>query len=416
MAEPLERLCRVLQCSPPDATEDALRRGSGWGSAAAPDLAVGDRVAQRLLGAIVGGVDRRALEEGEQVMLLAIQMPGETLVDRVGLGRLAEPGHPRPQRAGLALRGGGRDVAGIPAVTRQESLLQDVLDPPRKDHRAPAGGLKNLLAPPQQVSDAGLVPGLEETLVRRPAVVNQRARIVDGQQPGGGLDAALASDQERDGILRHRHMQPVRHPAHTPAGFIGHRPGRLGQMRKNPVILRQATARRPEHCLANPAATKPLDQIFELGDAGFQPRDAYCRGLAPRTVRIERGIGFHAKRTYAAETQWCGGHAKQLPGILQWGRALKARNASNEVSVIVRHVPSMGPCFESTEYMIRSISDGIGCWLQWGRALRARNTLRITRGFHGGSEPSMGPCSESTEYSSSISPLISMTGFNGAVL
>src|SRR5665213_3156612 len=122
-------------------------------------------------------------------------------------------------------------------------------------------------------------------------------------------------------------------------------------MRKNPVILRQATARRPEHCLANPAATKPLDQIFELGDAGFQPRDAYCRGLAPRTVRIERGIGFHAKRTYAAETQWCGGHAKQLPGILQWGRAL-----------------------------------------------RARNTLRITRGFHGGSEPSMGPCSESTEY------------------
>src|SRR5665213_1660203 len=63
---------------------------------------------------------------------------------------------------------------------------------------------------------------------------------------------------------------------------------------------------------------------------------------------------------------------------LQWGRTLRARNTPvifhDADSVIL---PSMGPCFESTEYEQKAVMYFTGKELQWGRALKARNTLAV---------------------------------------
>jgi hypothetical protein len=113
-----------------------------------------------------------------------------------------------------------RDRAGGAAVAHVEGVLQNRRDARRK----PRSGTIALqqAAPPEEMPQTGLMEGLNELAIRRPAVAFEAARKVLPEHRRGVAKAAAGAnpiDGRRGG---RKHPQPVQEPADLPARFIGH--------------------------------------------------------------------------------------------------------------------------------------------------------------------------------------------------
>ena len=101
------------------------------------------------------------------------QVLGQTLVNRVGLGREDQVG----QLVLQATAGHGQAVpADLPrrvTVTQVQAGPEQLGHPARETDRSPRRCRRHLVGPPQQVVEALLVLGFLELVVRRPAVVDQ---------------------------------------------------------------------------------------------------------------------------------------------------------------------------------------------------------------------------------------------------
>jgi hypothetical protein len=83
----------------------------------------------------------------------------------------------------------------------------------RETDRSPRRGRRHLVGAPQQVVEALLVPGALEPVVRRPAVVDHRADIVEPQDGLGDGAAAGRMNDVRGGLRPDQGVQPGRVPA-----------------------------------------------------------------------------------------------------------------------------------------------------------------------------------------------------------
>ena len=80
-----ESIPELLSPGPQESHQDRLGVSPGDGAVAAPDLAVDRCRTHGLLGAIIGRVDVRGLQEGEQLPAMLVQVLGQPLVIGVGL-------------------------------------------------------------------------------------------------------------------------------------------------------------------------------------------------------------------------------------------------------------------------------------------------------------------------------------------
>src|SRR5262249_59231660 len=80
---------------------------------------------------------------------------------------------------------------------------------------------------PQQVVEALLVLSVLELVVRRPAIVDHGAVVVESQDGLGHGTAAGRVDDVGGRLRADQRVQPGRVTAHAPAGLVGHYPLRL---------------------------------------------------------------------------------------------------------------------------------------------------------------------------------------------
>ena len=66
--------------------------------------------------------------------------------------------------------------------------------------------------------------GAVKAVIGGEAVVNHPAGVVRGNEPPGGVKAALGTDQIDRGVGGHQPEHPSAQPADPPAGFVGHQP------------------------------------------------------------------------------------------------------------------------------------------------------------------------------------------------
>jgi len=221
--------------------------------AAAAHFARDDGGAQCVLGAPVGGIERRIEEEAEDGLEFGPQMRREA----AGIGESA--GSRRDQLieavdvvAARHREAMVRDLPGALPSPRGERGLQQGLHARRKrmirmveHHRATAA---------EQMRETGLMRGVDELPVGRPAVALQHTGIVGAEHPRRLGKTAPVFDRVGRGVRCRKRPQPVRMATNLPAGFIGRNDGTAAHLRAQRVIGRLGLARRAMDRVDQPAA------------------------------------------------------------------------------------------------------------------------------------------------------------------
>ena len=91
-----------------------------------------------------------------------------------------------------------------------------------------------------------LVAGILELVVRRPAIVNHGAIVVESQDGLGHGTAAGRVDDVSGGLRSDQRVQPGRVSAHPPAGLIGHDPVGLTHGLADGLVDRLAASSGPQ--------------------------------------------------------------------------------------------------------------------------------------------------------------------------
>lgn len=221
LCEGLGGIEAALLSGPEHRREDLLTVGAARGAIAATAHLAGDhRGPQSVLGAPVRRVERGVEEEAEDGLEFGPQMGGEaTGVGEPAGSRREQPVQPVDVVAARDREALVRDLTGVVAIARRKGRLQQRLHPWRKrmvrmveHHRATAT---------EQMREAGLMRGVFELAVRRPAVALQHAGVVGAEHPGRLRETAPVFNGVGRGVRRGKGPQPVRMAADFPAGFIG---------------------------------------------------------------------------------------------------------------------------------------------------------------------------------------------------
>src|SRR5262249_54520980 len=238
------------------------------------------------------------------------------------------------------------------------------------------------------VVQALLVPGVHELVVRRPAVVDDGAVVVE---PQGGLGHGAAAGRVDDVSRRLRadqRVQPGGQAAYPPARLIGHDPFRLAHGLADGLVDGLTTAARPQDGV-DAAAAAEVD-----AEQAVQAADHLAVGEPALLVELHDGrLGVRAQ---------LGGGGPQGVGGLQRGPALEALVAAAAAAdmdvdlamdgaardldlVLVRDVDLLdGPTAARADIGQRRLVDfvDVGRWLPMGlgaviRAGLAAGPLRL---------------------------------------
>src|SRR6516162_1802622 len=98
--------------------------------------------------------------------------------------------------------------------------------------------------------------GLLELVVRRPAVVDHGAVVVESQDVLGHGTAARRVDDVGGGLRADQGVQPGRVSAHPPTGLVGHHPGGFAHGLAYGLVDRLATGGSPKHSVNTAATTE----------------------------------------------------------------------------------------------------------------------------------------------------------------
>src|SRR5437764_1185464 len=113
------------------------------------------------------------------------------------------------------------------AIAKVQRLMQQFADSTWKTDSAARGGFQELMAAPQEVPEALLVLGGKKVVVRRPAVVDHHAGIVQAEHTFSNGARARRVNDVGGRVGADQAVQPGVFAADMPAGFIEHGPGRF---------------------------------------------------------------------------------------------------------------------------------------------------------------------------------------------
>src|SRR5262249_2587449 len=126
----------------------------------------------------------------------------------------------------------------------------------READRPTGRRLLHRVGAPQEVVETLLVRGVLELVVRRPAVVDHGAVVVEPQDGLGHGAAAGRVDDVSRRLRADQRMQPGGQAAYPPPGLIGHNPVRLAHGLADGLVHGLTTAARPQDGLYAAAATE----------------------------------------------------------------------------------------------------------------------------------------------------------------
>src|SRR5262249_52049709 len=132
-----------------------------------------------------------------------------------------------------------------------------------------------------------LVPGILELVVRRPAIVDHSAVVVEPQDSlGHGTAAGRVNDVSR-GLRPDQRVQPGRVSAHPPSGLVGHDPVGLAHGLADGLVDRLAAGGGPQHGVDAAAPAEP-----NAKEALQAASDLAVRQAAVLVEFDDRGLGI----------------------------------------------------------------------------------------------------------------------------
>src|SRR5262249_1318927 len=181
-----------------------------------------------------GRLEGATLAERQQLLQLLIErvIVGE---DTLEIRHVIPLGRPKPEVLAPALPDGPPEGSGLD-------------EPPL------GGGAERLCS--DGVLQALLMMSIDEAVVRRPAVVDQGAVVIEAQAGLGHGSVGGGGDEGSGGLWPDQGVQPGRVPAPPPARLIGHNPVGLTHGLADGLVDRLAAGRRPQHGLNTATATE----------------------------------------------------------------------------------------------------------------------------------------------------------------
>ncbi len=149
--------------------------------------------------------------------------------------------------------GGVGEVAGGAVVAQRERGEHQSAHRVGDTRLAGAGVFEQLVAAAQQVREAGLVGGVGEAAVRRPAVALDHPCVAVAEDAGGDVVAAAGGDPVDGHPVAGEDPQPRLGAGDAPAGLVGGDRGAAADRRDQRVIGRLAAAPRPGDRAGYPA-------------------------------------------------------------------------------------------------------------------------------------------------------------------
>lgn len=303
--------------------QDLLRLCAPRGAiATAAHLSSDHRGSQGVLGAPIGGIERRVEEEAEDGLKFGPQMDGKA----AGIGESARPPVEQGTEAMDVVAAGNREavvrhVAESMAIACRQGGLQERVDLRRKrmvrmvqHHGATAT---------EQVSEARLMRGVDKLPVRRPAVALQDAAVAGPEHARRLGKAAPVFDRVGRGVRGGKSPQPVGMAADLPARFIGRDDGTAAHRGAERLVgglrlTRRAVDRVHQPAAGDGEAEAIAEQRYDAAEGkaalfvqdhreGDGMRTELHRGGAQRVGRLQRMTPLHAAVTLAALAD---GHTK----------------------------------------------------------------------------------------------------------
>src|SRR5436190_1885581 len=102
-------------------------------------------------------------------------------------------------------------IAQLPAgvsIAKVQRVMQQFADPAREADGAARGGFEQFMAAPQEMPKTLLMVGVEKVVVRRPAVVNHQAGVIEAEHALGRFAGARRIDDIGGRVFANQAMQP----------------------------------------------------------------------------------------------------------------------------------------------------------------------------------------------------------------
>ena len=193
---------------------------AGVGAVSAPDFAVHDRRTNRLLGAVVRGLDVGQAEEREELAGVAFQVFGEAFV--IGIGSAEAGQHAQLCRKFVRqFAQSSTSLFPFPKLVASGQCVLEQLDHGAwEDHGSASRDLQQVVRAAQHMSHALLMRRVRKAVIRSPAVVDQHARVLCAEHSGRDVEATRASDLAERRLFADQDMIPRIHSADPPTRFI----------------------------------------------------------------------------------------------------------------------------------------------------------------------------------------------------
>src|SRR5690348_10514681 len=160
--------------------------------------------------------------------------------------------------------------------------------------------------------------GVLELVVRRPAVVNQGAIVVESQDVLGHDTATRRVDDVSGGLRADQRVQPSGVSSNPPAGLIGRHPIGLSHGLSDGLVDRLTASSGPQNSVDTAAATEPnTEKVFqaasdfavrqaallvEFDDGSLGIRSQLCRSGTEGIGRLQGMASLNAALTLTALT------------------------------------------------------------------------------------------------------------------
>ncbi len=208
------------------AHDSRLSQRSGFGSVAAPYLAVDHGGTNRLFATLIRCIGSWISKECEQVVQVLLEKLRKTLVGCMNLGTTDQIRHLHFQTTCHDLQAMRRYFIHSKAIAELEALKQQFFDAAGKRQRATGPAFNQRITSPKQVRKALLMGCRSELVVDRPAVMSKDPRPVDAQQSFCWLDASRRIHLVTRRRQAYKGMQPCSSSIDSPACFVADHLGR----------------------------------------------------------------------------------------------------------------------------------------------------------------------------------------------
>ncbi len=326
---------KLLAAGLENTEQNALCARSSRGAVAAPHLAGDHHGANGLFGAPVGGFQTRTVQESEQRVALARQMPRQALILRRPAWHREQAIHARFQAATGHGQPMGTDSTLVAPRTQPQRRLQHLVHGERKMGDGATTDRDHLPAAAQQMGQTALMHGTGELSIDTPAIAHQEACEVCAQHRRRLLKPAPLLNRIHRELIAAEGPHPPQPPAHLPAGFVRGDTGRGANLLHQPAVGGFGLTPQPRQRLAQPAAAHLQSPAL------FQHRRRLAVGQAQLLVQ-HRGQRHCPRTQLRGRTAYRIGSLTRMPALQRPPATPAAAQVNAKLDVLHARLRNLG--------------------------------------------------------------------------